>query len=474
MNNFLQDFKLFFLNIIVILLSNINLIIQETEIPNLIFYNIILIVSLFLVKLFIIKVLQVKNLIFDIISLLISLGWIFLIRLNPYLAPRQLLWICIGLIVMLVIFFIVKNIPMDFIKNNKYLWLIITLTLLILPLLKGVEVGGATSWLQLGKIRFQSSELAKIFYLVFLTSLIRESTFIKGKGFFLAWIGTLSSVAILVLQKDLGMALVFYLTFLLIIYLTTKKITSQVWGIIILLLAAIVAYYYFPHVRFRILTWLSPWENPHTSGYQIIFSLFSFSNGGILGVGLGNGFSKFIPEVHTDFMFAAIGEQLGLLGSISIILLYLLFLFFCYHEIKFIPTKGRRILALGLSAIMVIESFVIMAGVSKLIPLTGLPLPFMGYGGSAVITNFINLGFILALTSNKSITVQMEEEGLNYIFKIIWIVALALILNLTYWQVIKSNSMKQHPLNPRYRIIKTVHSTNIPTSLHKVIERNEV
>lgn len=474
MNKVVQDFKFFFINGIIILIGFFNLMYQEIEFPHLLAYTIVLITFLFLVKLVLLKIFLIENRIFDIIGLLISIGWMFLVMLNPYLAPRQLVWICSGLILMVLTIFIAQKIPRELIQKNKYLWLIITLTLLFLPFIMGVEVKGARIWLEVGNFRFQTSELAKIFYLVFLTSFIREKALIKKENYILAWLAMLSCVSILVLQKDLGMALVFYLTFFLILFLTTRKITSQVVGIFILCVGALVAFKYFPHVHYRFLTWLSPWEHPQTSGYQMILSLFSFSNGGILGVGLGSGFAKLIPEVHTDFIFAAIAEQLGIIGSISIILLFLLFLFFSYHEIKFIPTKGSRILAFGLSAIMVIEALIIIAGVSKLIPLTGLPLPFMGYGGSAIITNFISLGLILALISQKSLAIQVKENDLKYVFNLILIVTLALLVNLTYWQVLKVDSMRDNPLNPRFSEVKLVESTNIPTSLHKVLERNGV
>lgn len=391
---------------------------------------------------------------FSLVAMMVIMGWLILLRLEPQLAPKHLLWITLGCLVLVLALKILFILPGDLIVRYNLFWLFLTFLLLFLPLIVGVRVGGAKSWLDIGGFRFQPSEAAKISYLVFLASWFKknkEYSWQKGK---LLWLGTGVSVGLLVLQRDLGTALIFYLTFLLVLYLVSGRLSPSIRGLLFLFIGAGLAYYYFSHVQIRIKNWLNPWQDPGGSGYQILQSLFALASGGILGMGLGAGIPNVIPEAHTDFVFAVIGEQLGLLGSYGIALLYLFFTIFSLRKARYIPTLGSRLIVTGFTFILVIQALVIMGGVTKLIPLTGLPLPFISYGGSSTISSFVMLGLIIYSSQGKDFVSFSIRHRLNNINKFIGILFLLLFINLLFWQVIKAPDLINHPLNPRRSLIE--------------------
>jgi len=394
------------------------------------------------------------NILFSLVTFMVIIGWLILIRLQPQLALRHLLWIALGCLLLIVFLKTLHILPNDFILKHKFYWLLLTLVLLLIPLEFGIRIGGAKSWVDIFGLRFQPSEVAKLSYLVFLASWFKDNARGAWQKSWPAWLGTIGCIALLVLQRDLGTALIFYLAFLLILYLTSGKLQYSFQGLLLLIIGSIIAYFSFTHVRVRAISWLNPWLEPEGNGYQIIQSLFALANGGIVGMGLGGGFPNNIPEAHTDFVFAVIGEQLGLLGATGVVLLYLFFAFFSLKRAQFISTFGSRLLASGLTFVLVVQAFVIMGGVTKLIPLTGLPLPFMGYGGSSTISSFGMLGIIIWLGREKGFVSSMSRSRLININKLIWFVFLLLILNLGYWQVIKAQNLIEHPFNARSRLVE--------------------
>jgi len=423
---------------------------------KLIWPTFILITSLYITQYFLHKILKDNNFIFSIVAILIVIGWLILLRLQPQLAARQLLWIIFGCIVLITSLRFLNIVSNDFILKHKLNWLLLTIFLLVIPLIFGIKVGGAKSWIQIAGLRIQPSEAAKLSFLVFLASWFKKHQLNTLKDTWLVWVGTLICLIFLVLQRDLGTALVFYLTFLVLLFLATGKLEGTILGFVILIIGAVVAYKYFPHVRVRTLSWLDPWVEPEREGYQILQSLFAFSSGGILGMGLGGGMPQVIPEAHTDFVFAVIGEQLGLLGTVGVVILYLFFVFFGLKRAQLIPTLGSRLLASGLTCVLVVQTFIIMGGVTKLIPLTGLPLPFMSYGGSSTLSNFAILGIILWLGREKSFVPAVSRRRLIRLNRVIWFMFLALIINLSFWQVFKAQAMVENSLNPRWRLVEKV------------------
>ncbi|MFZ5943825.1 MAG: FtsW/RodA/SpoVE family cell cycle protein [Bacillota bacterium] len=394
-----------------------------------------------------IKIIKEADLLYFIIACMVSIGWLMLLLIDPGYAYKQLKWIAFGCAAFIALLRFLDLFSGNFILKYRIHWLFLTLVLLISPLLFGVEAGGAKSWLQIYTMRFQPAEAAKITFLVFLCTWFKDHGSLRNS--WPAWLGTFICVAVLVLQRDLGTALIFYLSFLSLLYLVTGRMKGPVLGFMLLIIGAFWAYFFFPHVRVRIMGWLNPWLEPDRGGYQIIQSLFALANGGIWGMGFGGGMPGVIPEAHTDFVFAVIGEQLGLLGTSGVIALYLFFSFFSLKRSQLIPTLGSRLLSAGLSIIILLQAFIIMGGVTKLIPLTGLPLPFMSYGGSSTLSSFIMLGIIIWLNREKGFVPAITRRRLINVNRLIWILMLSLLINISYWQVVKAPTLSDNPLNPR-------------------------
>lgn len=343
-------------------------------------------------------------------SLLSFTSLIFLYRLQPAYAQRQFIWLIAGLLVLLLTTGLLTNYRI--LADYKYIIAASSVAILLLPIFAGVERGGAKSWLDFGLFSLQPSEFVKIFVVIFLASfmaenklaLTRGSTTVLGLslpgpqvwGPLLGMWGV--SLLILVFQRDLGTGLIYFGTFLAMAYIATARLAYVGFGTLFFLLGAVVAGKIFDHVAMRYIIWVNPWDYITGQGYQIAQSLFALSAGGLTGDGLGAGYPGFIPAVHTDFIFAAITEELGLMGGAAIIILYMLFVYrgFCIA----IRAKDdfSTLLAGGLTALMGLQSFIIIAGVIKMLPLTGVTLPFISYGGSSLVANFIILGMLLNIS----------------------------------------------------------------------------
>ncbi|MGI6224897.1 MAG: FtsW/RodA/SpoVE family cell cycle protein [Peptococcales bacterium] len=432
----------------------LSLTVHVDQITNLFLPTLLLLVSLFITFFLVNRITGEVNLLFCLVMFMEILGWLILLRLEPQLAVKQLIWIILGCILLLLGLKFLKMFPRDFILKYNLPVLFVTLLLLFLPLVIGIRVGGAKSWLEFLGFRFQPAEIAKVSYLVFIAGWLKEKSNTALDRIWPIWLGTFVAIGLLVLQKDLGTALIFYLTFLLTLYLISGKLRHTALGVILLMVGSIIAYFYFPHVNLRAQVWLNPWLEPDSSGYQILQSLFALASGGIVGMGLGGGMPRAIPEAHTDFVFAVIGEQLGLLGTSGVVLLYLFFTYFSLKRVQFIPTLGSRFLAAGLTFMIVVQAFVIMGGVSKLIPLTGLPLPFMSYGGSSTISSFVMLGIIIWLGREKDFVEINFRRRLINIIKLLALCFLSVLIILFYWQVVKAPDLFNHPLNPRLRAVE--------------------
>lgn len=343
-------------------------------------------------------------------AVLTSTGLVFLFRLNPAYGIRQFAWLIIGLVVLAV----VTRLFVDFrfVSDYKYVYALAGLIALILPVFFGREQGGAYSWLDFGIFHLQPSEFVKILVVLFLASYLAENRALLASG--TRHLGVLSlpgpqewgplavmwgvSMLLLVFQRDFGTALIYFSTFLSMIYVATSRILYVAFGLGLFVAGAAASYTMFDHVRVRVEIWLNPWQYIDAAGYQVVQSIFAIGSGGVLGAGLGQGFPKFIPAVHTDFIFSAICEEIGLLGGAGLIVLFMIFV---YRGIK-TALKTRddftALVALGLTALMGLQAFIILAGVTKLLPLTGVTLPFVSYGGSSLVANFILLGLLLNIS----------------------------------------------------------------------------
>ncbi len=338
-----------------------------------------------------------------------GIGIAFVTRLAPNAAPRQLIWMFAGVAMLILVLVLVRNI--DRLASYKYTLMIAGVLLLLAPMLPviGEEINGSRLWLNLGGFSFQPGEIAKICIVLFLAAYLAQnremlSVFTWKVGpFNLPSLPTLIPLLamwalaflIVVLEKDLGSALVLFLVFLVMLYVATGKKFYVIVGVILAGIAAVLLYFMFSHVQTRVEVWLDPFADAQNKGYQIVQSIFSLADGGLFGVGIGRGMSDVIPYVESDFIFSAIGEETGLLGASGVLLLYLCF------AIRGILTAARAksdvssFTAVGVTSIVILQAFIIVGGVTRLIPLTGITLPFISQGGSSLLAGFIIVALLL-------------------------------------------------------------------------------
>jgi len=354
-----------------------------------------------------------------ITALLSTMGLVVLYRLNEDLALKQAMWLVAGLAAFLLVLAFVRNLNM----LCKYRYVIggLGLLLLLLTAVLGREVNGARLWVDLGPIGFQPGELAKVFLVVFFAAYLvdmREVLTVSTRRVLgvplppFRYLAPLLiiwglSLVLMVFVKDLGTSLLFFGALLALLYVATGRFFYVLVGLVLFVVGATALYFLFPHVQLRVDIWLDPWADPSNRGYQIVQSLFALAEGGLFGQGLGEGYlilpsgRTIIPYLETDFVFSAIGEELGLVGAVGIILLYLIFTYRGFRVAVSTRDDFSRLLAAGLTSIFALQAFLIIGGVIKLIPLTGITLPFVSYGGSSILANFILLALLLR-TSAKT------------------------------------------------------------------------
>lgn len=343
-----------------------------------------------------------------------SVGLIMIDRLKPALFIAQMHWVLIGLAVFAAVVRCTRNIHR--LANYQYMIGLLGVCLLCSALLFGTEIGGSRNWILLGPFQVQPSEFGKLLIILFLAAYLidhRNVLSLPSNKFLFLRLPPLRFIAPLVviwglammmfvIQKDLGSALLFFGIAIFMTYMATGNKSYVVLAMLFFITASTISYYLFAHVRVRVAIWLQPWADPNGQAYQIVQSLFAFGSGGVFGSGFAHGYPGLIPEVHTDFIFSAIGEELGLLGSLALIFAYILL---CYRGFRIaLQSKNEMnmLLAAGLSVSLAFQVFVILAGVTKLLPLTGITLPFISYGGSSMISSFIVLGLLFALSTKEN------------------------------------------------------------------------
>lgn len=347
---------------------------------------------------------------FPLISLLTGWGIVLLDRLAPNFLWRQLLWLTLGTGMMLAVAILPRN--LRFLRRYRYTWLILGLLLLLATILFGVNPSGfgPTLWMRLPflpQVYFQPSELLKLLLIVFLASYFDEREQLlalnKGRVSVLAYLAPLAlmwglCIVLLVWQRDLGAAMLFFVMFLALLYLATGEKWYVVGGAVLLVGAGVIGYYAFDVVALRIEAWWNPWPDADNRAYQIVQSLYAVAAGGIGGQGIGQGFPDYIPVVHSDFVFAAIAEEWGLIGSLGIVACFALL---AHRGLRIAARAGRSFglyLAAGITILFSAQALLIMAGVAKLMPLTGVTLPFVSYGGSSLLMSFVLVGLLVYLS----------------------------------------------------------------------------
>jgi cell division protein FtsW (lipid II flippase) len=346
-------------------------------------------------------------------AFLTALGLIELGVLGDPLGPQEL-WVVIGLAGTAAVVALIRN-P-DALRQYKYLAGLLGIAFLLAPVFFGTVRGGSKLWLVIGGYSFQPLEPAKILLTVFLAAYLAEKKELLAGGgriwLRLPWpearhFGPLLlmwaiSLAILILSRDLGSSLIFFSLFLTLIYLATGRLAFIAVGSSLFVAGTAAAYRLFPHVAARIDVWIRPLPaDVSGSSYQVAQSLFALAGGGIAGTGLGAGLlgrEISMPALHTDFIFSALGEELGLAGAFAILLSYLLLMGKSFQLSAKSRSDFTKLLAAGLATVTGIQAIVIIAGVIKLAPLTGVTLPFVSYGGSSILSSFLILGLLLAIS----------------------------------------------------------------------------
>ncbi len=348
--------------------------------------------------------------ILPIVYLLAGVGICFVLRLAPTdTALKQVVWLFAAVVCMIAVIIFIPS--LEKLSRFKYTSLLFGLILLLLPLAPfiGAEYNGSKIWLSIAGFSFQPGEIAKICIVLFLAAYLadnREMLSTSRRGFLglkipnfrtllpllFMWV---LALLIVIFEKDLGSALLFFGIFLVMIYICTGKLSYVIIGILLVAIGGVGLYYCFSHVQTRVQIWLDPFSDPSGSGYQLVQSLYSLADGGLFGTGIGRGLPTYIPEVMSDFIFSAIGEELGLFGACAVILLFMLFAVRGFATAARAKSDVAAFIAVGLTTSICLQAFIIIGGVTGFIPLTGLTLPFMSQGGSSLISSFIIVGLLL-------------------------------------------------------------------------------
>ena len=356
------------------------------------------------------------SLLLPIAALLNGIGYVFIARLDQDLAALQASWTAVGIVAYVVTLLAVRDVRL--LQRYRYTAGLIGVLLLILPLLPGIgrSINGARIWVSVGPVSFQPGEFAKIAFAVFFAGYLVErrellsvATFRVGpfntpdpKHFapiLLAW-G--ASLVVLIFQRDLGSALLFFLLFVVMLWVATGRVSYLLVGMGLFLVGAFVSWLSFDHVQKRVSVWIDPWADPQGSGYQIIQAAYALAWGGTSGVGPGLGIAGRIPYDETDFIFAIIGEELGLLGTTAILCAFLLLAGTGLRVARESRDPFPSLLAVGLTVLIAFQAFIIMGGVTRLLPLTGVTLPFVSYGGSSLVANYVLLALLVRISDQTA------------------------------------------------------------------------
>ena len=350
-------------------------------------------------------------------ALLSAIGLIEIYRLDPVLARDQSVWIVVGLAGFLGMVFVLRDHRR--LESYKYLLGLAGVGLLLLTMVAGTSVNGARLWLRAGGVQVQPGEFCKLLFVIFLAGYLREKREVlafarhrvagigipalKHFGPLLLLAG--GSMLVVAVENDLGTALLFYGVLLAMVYVATGRVAYAATGLTLFAGGSWVVYRLVPHVQERFTVWLNPWATAHSTGYQIVQSIESIADGGVFGTGLGRSLqlvgsppATIIPAAQTDGIYAVWSDETGLAGAAALLLIYLLFAYRGFSIATVAADGFSKLLATGLTFAFVFQAFLIVGGIVRLIPLTGITLPFVSYGGSSVVANFILVALLLMIS----------------------------------------------------------------------------
>ncbi|HET6875135.1 MAG TPA: FtsW/RodA/SpoVE family cell cycle protein [Acidimicrobiales bacterium] len=358
-----------------------------------------------------------SQVILPLAAFLNGLGYVFIARLDPHLAGLQATWTAIGVGAYILTLVLVPRVQV--LERYRYLVALAGIVLLLLPLVPkvGQNINGARLWIRLGPLTFQPVELAKIALAVFFASYLVEkrdllATPTRRVGnlllpdprpfgpLVLMW-GL--SLLVMTAERDVGFSLLIFVLFIATLWIATGRSAYLGLGAVLFGLGALLADKLFPHVHDRIQVWLNPWPHANDIGYQAIQALYAMGSGGVAGSGLGLGRPELVPVVASDYIFAAIGEELGLMGTTLVVFAFLLLVGTGLRIALRARSDFAKLLAAGLTAILGFQAFFIMAGVVRLLPVTGVTLPFVAYGGSSLVANYILIALLIRTSDARAI-----------------------------------------------------------------------
>lgn len=349
-------------------------------------------------------------------SMLASLSVLMVARLVPDLAQRQAMWIGVGLLAMLVTQAILPGV--SWLRQYRYSWAALGLLLVLSTFLFGIDPNesGARLWLGAGGIFFQPSEVLKILLVIFFAAYLDDyRELLAFSNLRVGWFNLPPlpylmpllfmlgiALGVVVLQRDLGAALLLFGVFLAMLFVGSGRVTFVAGSLMLFVLGADLLYRLFNVVQLRVAVWLDPWATASTTGYQLVQGLTALAAGGLIGSGLTYGYPGYVPAVHTDFMISAIGEELGLAGTLAVVGLYVVLVHRGLRVAALTRDSFATLLAAGLTSVVGIQALVILGGTLRLIPLTGVTLPLLSYGGSSMLANFVLLGLLLAVSAERT------------------------------------------------------------------------
>jgi cell division protein FtsW (lipid II flippase) len=349
-------------------------------------------------------------------AVLHGIGFVMIARLDDELAGLQATWSIVAIGAFIATLLVVQRAA----DLARYQWLFFFAGafLLLLPLVPGIGrlINGARIWVSIGPINFQPGEFAKIALAIFFAAyladrreLIAASTWRVGPlhlpepryiaPILMAW-GF--AVVVMVFQRDLGSSLLFFTLFVVMMWVATERVGYLLLGLILFSGAAYFAWTQFGHVQRRVSVWLDPWADPLDAGYQILQGLYGLADGGLTGTGLGRGNPGQVPLAENDFIFAAIGEEWGLFGGAAVLMAFILLVGAGLRVALRTDRTFEKLLSVGLTTIVGVQGFIIVAGVIKVVPLTGITLPFVSYGGSSLVSNYVLLALLIRLSDSSA------------------------------------------------------------------------
>nr|WP_207751743.1 FtsW/RodA/SpoVE family cell cycle protein [Clostridium rhizosphaerae] len=312
-------------------------------------------------------------------------------------AIKQVMWFALGVAAFIIIVVLLPDLKRF--QKYKYAYMVLTLIFMSISLLFGAERGGAKNWIIIGGFSLQPAEFGKLFMVAYLASVLKD--YKDFKSLIEPAIVIMVCLGFMVMQKDLGTALIIFGLSVTMLYIATSKFKYVITCLILFMAGGFISYKLFGHIRIRFAIWQNPWPYATEKGLQIVQSLIAIAWGGLFGKGLGFGFPQYIPVRESDFIFTVICEELGIVAGLGIIIIYFLLFYRSMRAAVYVENNFSRLIAVGYSAVIASQALVILGGVINLIPLTGITLPLISYGGTSMLITFCSLGIVQKISEGE-------------------------------------------------------------------------